>query len=138
MSNPLSMMRADGKQLVEGEPDLSPLLGDWVNSNPETDYISKITVAGRNSRLVVHVYGAHSPELIDWGEAEATAYVIGGTSEGVGFHARYSFGEIETYLAANQKLGILVIQSYTSFKDASGRMNHFSREFFHQQVSSSR
>lgn len=131
MSKPLSMTRADGKQLVEGEPDLSPLLGDWVNSNPETDYISKLTVARKNGLLVVRVYGAHSPEPIDWGETEATAYVTGGSLDGVGFQAIYAFGEIETYLAANQKLGILVIQSYTSFKDASGRMNHFAREFFH-------
>lgn len=132
MTNPLSMMRADSKQLVEGEPDLSPLLGNWVNSNPETEYISKLTVAKQNGLLVLHVYGAHSPEPIDWGEAGATAYVAGGTLDGVGFHARYGFGEIETYLVANQKLGILVIQSYTSFKDTSGRMNHFAREFFHQ------
>jgi hypothetical protein len=131
MSNPLNMMMADSKQLVEGEPDLSPLLGDWVNSNPETDYISKITVARQNGRLVVRVFGAHSPEPIDWGKTEATAYVTGGSLDGVGFHARYAFGEIETYLAANQKLGILVIQSYTSFKDQSRRMNHFAREFFH-------
>jgi hypothetical protein len=131
MTNPLSMMRADSKQLVEGAPDLSPLLGNWVNSNPGTDYISKLTVAKQNNMLVLRVYGTHSPEPIDWGEARATAYVTGGTLDGVGFHARYAFGEIETYLVANQKLGILVIQSYTSFKDTSGRMNHFAREFFH-------
>ena len=132
MSDSLSKMRADGRQLVEGESDLSPLLGDWVNSNPQTDYISKLSVARQNGALVVHIYGANSPEPIDWGEAKAIAYVTGGTLDIIGFHARYDFGEIETFLAANQKLGILVIQSYTSFKDTSGRMNHFAREFFHQ------
>lgn len=131
MSNPLNMMMADGKQLIDGEPDLSPLLGDWVNSNPETDYIIKLNVARQDGRLVVRIFGAYSPEPIDWGEVEAIAYMTGGSRDCVGFHARYSFGEIETYLAANQKLGILVIQSYTSFKDASGRMSHFAREFFH-------
>ena len=132
MDNLSNMMRADSKQLVKGEPDLSVLLGTWVNTNPETDYISKLTIDERNGIIVVRAFGAYAPELIDWGEAEATAYVTGGTLEGVGFLARYVFGESETFLAAIHKLGILVIQSYTSFKDASGRMNHFGREFYHR------
>lgn len=134
MSDLLNKMRADSRQLDRGRPDPSPLIGDWVNSNPETDYIWKITVAKRDGLLIVRAYGAHSPEPLDWGEAEAIAYVTGETLNAVGFHARYDFGEIETYLAANQKLGILVIQSYTSFKDRSGRMNHFAREFFHRSL----
>jgi hypothetical protein len=125
-------MRSDSKQVADASPDLSPLLGTWINTNPNTDYISKLIVSSRSDRIFVHVYGSHTPTVIDWGEVEATPYMTSGTVEAVGFNARYDFGEIETLLASNQKLGILVIQSYTSFKDASGRMNHFSREFFHK------
>lgn len=129
MSDQLQMMRADAKQAVNAAPDVSPLLGTWVNTDPRSDYISKLTVAERNGRIYVRAYGTNSSEPIDWGEIEATPY---GTHEAIGFHARYDFGGIETCIAANQKLGILVIQSYISFRDTSDRVNRFAREFFHQ------
>ena len=127
-----SYMRADTRQVIGGTPDLSPLIGEWVNTSDETDYIVKIIIEDRNGRLMLRAYGADSPNPIDWGETEATPYVAGGTMESTGFHARYDFGSIETFLVANQKLGILVIQSYTEFKDGSGRMSHYAREFFHR------
>jgi shikimate dehydrogenase len=130
MSNPLSMMTADAKQV---EPDLTPLLGAWMNVNPRTDYISGLTVVERGGRLFVQAYGADPTDRVDWGEAEATPYA-GETLEAAGFHTRYDFGESEIRVAANYKLGILVIQTYTSFRNASDRRNRFAREFFHQQL----
>lgn len=125
-------MRADARQLSDVKPDLSQLLGLWVNTNPETNYISRIDISERNGSLLIRAYGAGSPDPVDWGEIAATPYVGGGTDVAGGITARYDFGTVETFLAANQKLGILVIQSYTSFKDDSGRLSHFSREFFHR------
>ncbi len=125
-------MRSDARQMVGVKADPSPLLGSWTNTNPETDYISRVIVREINSAIVVHAYGASSPEPIDWGEVEATPYVVGSTQECAGFYARYAFDSGETHLAANQKLGILVIQSYTSFRDGSGRLSHYAREFFHR------
>jgi hypothetical protein len=132
MGDLVSMMRFDSKQLIEGNPDLSPLLGTWVNANAETDCVVKLTVVKRNGRVIVQAYGAQFPEPVDWGEAEASAFVSGGISEGIAFQVHYLFNGIETTLAANHKQGILTIQSYTTFKDGSGRMNYFAREFFHQ------
>lgn len=128
----VQVMRADSKQLAGAPADLAPLLGTWSNTNPQTDYITKIIVTERNGVLLIRAYGSSSPEPADWGEAEANAYVAGGTTKAAGFHARYDFGALRTELAANEKLGILVIQSYTSFDDGSGRLGHFAREFFHR------
>ena len=125
-------MRSDTKQMVGVKADPSPLLGSWANTNLETDYISRITIREIDSAIVIHAYGASSTEPIDWGEVEATHYVGGSTKECAGFYARYEFDSVETHLAANQKLGILVIQSYTSFRDGSGRLSHYTREFFHR------
>ena len=125
-------MRSDAKQKVGVKADASPLLGSWTNTNPETDYISRIIIREIDGALVVHAFGANSPEPIDWGEVEAAPYVSGSTQECAGFYARYAFELVETHLAANQKLGILVIQSYTSFRDGSGRLSHYAREFFHR------
>ncbi|EDN72961.1 hypothetical protein BGS_0082 [Beggiatoa sp. SS] len=117
---------------TEGTLNLSPLLGTWINTNLETDHIIKVvTDSSGDGALTVHIYGANSPNPIDWGVVKATPFGGGKTMEAIGFHAHYDFGSIETHLVSNQKLGILVIQSYSSFKDDSGRPNHFARGFFH-------
>jgi hypothetical protein len=125
-------MRADGKQLAGAKADIASLFGTWVNSTPGTDHIAKVTVFERDGALVIRPYGAAAADPIDWGETEATPYVASGTTEVAGFHARYELGSVHTELAANEKSGILVIQSYTSFHDDSGRLSHYAREFFHQ------
>ena len=125
-------MRSDAKQMVGGDVDATPLLGSWTNTNPETDYILRIIIREVASAIIIHAFGANSPEPVDWGEIRATPCVAGSTREYDGFYARYEFESEETHLAANQKLGILVIQSYTSFKDGSGRLSHYAREFFHR------
>ena len=128
----LSYMRADVWPAAGGVPDVSPLIGTWKNCNTETDHIAKLVVSLRDSVIRVQVFGAYSPEPVDWGEVKAAPFVSSGKLVAEGFHTHYDFGPIQTLLAANQKQGILVIQSYTTFKDGSGRLNSFAREFFHQ------
>jgi len=125
----VSFTRADALRR-RGATDLRPLLGRWINVNPATDYLVRLDVEAAGEALRLRVYGSGSPEPVDWGEAAAVPYAAGGAEEAGGFHARYALGPVETHLAANQKLGILVIQSYTSFQDGSGRRAHFAREFF--------
>jgi hypothetical protein len=57
--------------------------------------------------------------------------VANGSTEVAGFHAHYDVGAVTTRIAANVKLGVLVLQTYTSFRDDSGRLSHYAREFFH-------
>jgi hypothetical protein len=126
-------MRADARRRPEGPVDVSPLVGDWINVNPGTDYLVRLEAAESGGVLRIRAHGSGPSGSIDWGEVEATPYVAGSGLEAGGFHARYDFGAAETCMAANQKLGILVIQSYTSFRDGSGRPAHFAREFFRRQ-----
>lgn len=128
----MNYMKAHARQVNGGQPDLSPLLGTWANTNSETESIVSVSIGESNGGLTIRVYGADGPEPVDWGEAEATVFVSGSSRVVAGFHTRYDFGPVETTLAGNYKLGILVIQSYTTFKDGSERMNHFDREFFHK------
>lgn len=129
---PVKYMRADTQLPTEGTADLSELLGTWINADPETDDIIRFILAGQNDTFTVQVYGANTPEPIDWGEVEATPCATGTTLEIAGFDARYDFGPVETLLAAYGAKGVLVIQTYTRFKDGSGRPDYFTREFFHQ------
>lgn len=124
-------MRADGKQMAGAEQNLKPLLGTWFNSLPRTDYIAKIVISEKDGALLVRSYGAVDGEPYDWGETEAIPYAVSGTTKMGGFYAHHEVGPVHTSLFANEKLGVLVIQSYTSFHDDSGRLSHYSREFFH-------
>jgi hypothetical protein len=127
-------MRADTKAKVGAKTDMAPLLGTWVNAKRNTDHIAKVEVAERDGTLFIRLYGSSSDELVDWGEAEAIPFAFTGTTQVAGFHSRYSLGDTRIEIAANVKLGILVIQTYTSFQDESDRLSQFSREFFYRSL----
>jgi len=128
-----SYNKADTWPVIEGQIDVSPLLGHWVNTKTDTDYITELVARRRDGGVVIRLFGSGAAEPSDWGETIATPYMSGRTLEAMGFHARYDFGPIRTLIAANQKLGVLVIQCYTTYSDGSGRHSHFSREFFYRR-----
>ncbi|MCU1244223.1 MAG: hypothetical protein JWN02_133 [Acidobacteria bacterium] len=116
--------------------DLSVLLGDWRNTNAAGS-ISRIVCepAGQadDGRMTVHCYGRCLPETRDWGVAEAPvfAFTFEGKEAGA-FSARYDFGFEEVRMQANVKAGVLVVATFNSFRDQSGRSNYFDREFFYR------
>jgi hypothetical protein len=124
-------MRADARTMTGAKADTSPLLGTWVNAKKNTDHIAKAVISERDGGLLVRLYGS-ADEPVDWGETEAIPYAVTGTTEVAGFHARYTLDGTRVEIAANVKLGILVIQAYTSFQD--DRLSHYSREFFYQSA----
>jgi hypothetical protein len=116
------------------EVDASPLIGTWLNTDRATRGIIKLVLSNREGFFIVHGFGACSPSPCDWGEVEGAVYSGGVSSrEGMAFTASYDFGFMETILAVYLKSGILVLDSFNTFKDGSGRSNYFSREFFYQQ-----
>jgi len=125
-------MKADQRPSTEMPLNLSPLVGNWVNTEPNTSYLVRVILTEQDGRLAFRGYGANEPGPIDWGEVEAVPYAAGTSLMAGGFHSFYNLDGIETHLVANQKLGILVIQSYTRYLDGSGRTSHFGREFFHR------
>jgi hypothetical protein len=126
-------MRADTKQLAGAKADFANLLGVWVNAK-RTDHITRIEVSEKDGSVAVRPYGmmSESAEPIDWGEAVATPYAASGSTEAAGFHASYELGAVRTTIAANEKGGVLVLQTYTSFHDDSDRLSYYAREFFHR------
>ena len=121
---------------ITGQPDLSPALGTWFNCNLNTGEILSLSLTEGIDGLTLRTYGAGDPSPIDWGESAALPYVSSLDSlEVSGFTSLYDFGFMATQIAANLKYGVLVIQSYNTFRDGSGRRAYFSREFFHQKLS---
>lgn len=116
-----------------GEVDFSPLLGTWWSTDKATGGIVKMELADRGGTFVVHAFGACAPAPCDWGERPAVPYAASVSSrEGMAFSALYDFGFLETLLAAYMKGGILVLDTFNTFKDGSGRASYFTREFYHR------
>lgn len=112
-------------------PDASALAGTYVNSNPQTNGISRMVVAESGGRLTTRVYAVGPEEEIDWGEAEAAVFAAGPASRAAaGFTCRYDFGFAETRLQAMVMKGLLVLSQFHHFKDDSGRADYFVREYF--------
>jgi hypothetical protein len=125
-------MKADQRPRAEVPLDLSPLVGDWINTKLDTSYLVRVLLTEQDGRLVFRGYGANEPDPIDWGEVEAVPYAAGTSLMAGGFHAFYNLDGIETQVVANQKLGVLVLNLYTRYLDGSGRTSHFTREFYHR------
>jgi hypothetical protein len=131
----LQSVRADDQLAAAGggEVDPGPLAGVWFATDRATPGVLRMELAKREGRLVVHAYGACSPEPCDWGEQVATAYGASvASTEAMAFSVIYDFGFLETLLAAYMKGGILVLDTFNTFKDGSGRASYFTREFYHR------
>lgn len=115
-----------------GSLQLDPLPGIWLNTNSASRGIVKVIITTRGPKLGVRVFGAGDPAPHDWGELEAEHVYANNISShtAAGFTAWYRFDFSETLLQANWNQGLLVLASFTSFKDGSNRSNYFSREFF--------
>jgi hypothetical protein len=113
---------------------LNSLPGIWLNTDSGTRGIVKVVTAVNGSELTVRAFGAGDPDLIDWGVVEADyIYALSLSSRvAAGFTARYRFDFADIHLQANWNQGLLVLASFTSFKDGSSRSNYFSRDFFHR------
>ena len=113
---------------------LDRLPGIWLNTNPASRGIVKVIVEARGNGLVVQAFGAGNATPLDWGPVEAEYIYASGLSShtAAGFSAWYHFEFSDTHLQANWNQGLLVLASFTTFKDGSRRSNYFSREFFHQ------
>ena len=51
----------------------------------------------------------------------------------MGFLARFDFGFSEVLFSANEAKGLLIIASFATFRDDSGRSSYFTREFFYRE-----
>lgn len=127
-------MKADRRDADPTPMDLSPFLGNWHTTHPNTAYLVNIKITAEGDRLVLEAFGSGDSQPIPWGKALATPFAAGKGKVAGGFHCRYQFDGVEHLLVANQKLGILVIQSYTHYQDNSKRTNHFAREFFRRKT----
>ncbi|WP_103068968.1 hypothetical protein [Aquimarina sediminis] len=115
----------------EWASEIKELLGIWKNVNPKTGQIARLEVISKNDTIFLHCYGKLEIGEKDWGQSPCELFSSNvGSSEIEGFISTFEFDFMKIQVAVNIKYGVMVVQSYNTFKDGSNRNNYFSREFF--------
>lgn len=119
---------------IEGvaEPlDTAGLAGVWINSNPDTTGIARMEFSEVEGKPSVRVDAIGPNGLIDWGSAPMKLFAAApGSRKTAGFTCTYDFGFAETRLQAMIMKGLIVLAQFHKFKDDSGRMDYFVREYY--------
>ena len=111
--------------------DLSGLPGTWINTNPDTNGVARMVIAETNGKVSLQVYAIGPEGLIDWGAADVVVFAATPKSRvGAGFTCRFDFGFAEAQLQAMIMKGLIVLALVHHFKDQSGRVDYFVREYF--------
>lgn len=112
--------------------DTAPLIGEWKNTNPKSEGITRVEVKAAGDQLTIRCHGAGDAKQHDWGEIPARAFAKDPSSEdAMAFSAFYDHGFMQMHVQANIKQGVLVIAYFTIFRDESARSNYFTREFYY-------
>ena len=113
--------------------DCSPLLGTWLNTDCQARGIIRIAFNMRGDSFTAHAFGACEPSPCDWGETDAALFADTVASrEQMNFSAFYDFGFMDAHLQGYIRQGVLVVATFSRFKDDSGRSNYFVKEFFYR------
>lgn len=111
--------------------DRSALIGNWINSNPDTTSIARIRIFESQGTLQLQVSAVGPNGLIEWDAASADVFAAGPASRlGAGFACTVDFGFAEARLQAMIMKGLLVLAQFHIFKDDSKRTSYFLREYF--------
>lgn len=123
--------------LVETNPtrsatlDPRALIGNWINSNPDTNSIARVKVFEANGKLQLQTFAIGPDGLIDWGTTTAAVFAANpASSMAAGFACSYDFGFAEAHFQGMIMKGLLVLAQFHLFKDDSGRASYFLREYY--------
>jgi|GEM_PF-6453213 len=102
-------------------------VGEWINVDPGTAGITRLVISKTRRGRKIKAFGQCHPEDCDWGTAELN--LIGDNVSDYDpswAMARWDKGFAETTLVFHFSDTALVVESYTVFKDDSGRANYRS------------
>jgi hypothetical protein len=104
-----------------------PFTSDWINIDPATSNITRVSFDVTSDALAVEMWGACVPDDCDWGVLEtATAEAIDKKLE---LHWDHGFSTKDQTLEINEE-GFLVVDTHTIFKDNSGRGDRSNVDIF--------
>jgi len=109
----------------------SALVGSWNACNRQTRGLIRVVIGAAGSGITVHAFGACTPTPCDWGQVPGTAYAENVSSaDAIAFTAQYKFDFKTTIVTGLLDQGSLIVETYNTFTDNSGRSNYYSRGYF--------
>ncbi len=115
--------------LIKDGGDLTDLLGTWVNANDKSESLSRLIIErDEQQEYWIRTFAVADPVPVNWGRVAMDVHQAGRRQSG--FHATYDLAETVVHLVANYKLGVLVIELFSSFKGSGDRPGTIGREFF--------
>lgn len=125
------MDRLEGAAATRPALRLDSMAGEWINTNPESRGIQRVTATARDGNLLLRLSCAGEPAPGEWGETAADALFADGmlSDHGMAWTARYTPAGWESRLQGNVNLGLLVLAIFHSSREA-GRSSYFAREFY--------
>ncbi len=123
--------QVETEPIAESDIDRRALIGNWINSNPDSNSIARLKVFESDGNLTVQIFAVGPEGLIDWGTTTATVYAAGPASRtGTGLTCSYDLGFAEARFQGMIMKGLLVLAQFHSFKDESKRAGYFLREYY--------
>jgi hypothetical protein len=129
-----------GSEAVEIPPPrprigVEAMAGRWLKTDDKPQWIGSLDVSVDGDDLLVRVFGGGAgPSPSDWGTVRTEAVYAGSLSSGDAlagaFVAFYELPGISVELQANLNLGLLVVATYVTFRQAGPLADRFTREFF--------
>jgi hypothetical protein len=98
------------------------ITGEWVNSNPATNWVSGFTVT---DHATIRIRGVSDP--VDWGEAELTAHQDRHGESNL--FATFDLAPFEVVIGVISVKNLVVLNQFRRYKDGA-TINSFCREFF--------
>ncbi len=110
-----------------------PLLGTWVNCDHQTRGVIRLMITAAGSEVMIHAFGACTPNPCDWGAVTGMIYADNVTAApAVAFTAVYTFTFKQTTLVAHLLNGALIVETFDHFTDKSGRADYYSLNIMSQ------
>ena len=104
-------------------------VGRWVNTDRDTNGITRVEVWRDGWHLFVRVWGQCQPRDCDWGGAEGHVYTSnpgGDRRDATAVTANFDAGFARKYIVLRlSRSGALRLESFTNFSDRSRRSDYF-------------
>jgi hypothetical protein len=127
-------VQPDLNQARGAHVDVSRLVGTWFGIKLDENRFAKLIIAEEGGGLLIHPYGAPDSEFPDWGQVEATPHVDSGSTTATGFQAHCRFGAVRVEFVVVENQGVLLVQTFTSFHDGSGRTSEFGKAYYRRSA----
>jgi hypothetical protein len=119
---------------LSGSASLDQFAGRWTNVDPNTGGITTLEIAVTGTSVNVHAWGKCHPSDCDWGSVPSFAFAPDVSSDlssqATALMAVYDAGFSDTTVFIKPSGNQLSVQSFTHFKDNSGRSNYESMYSF--------